>query len=395
VSRWYETMGREYEEDVSKEKLLQKALSMTQNEIYVGWAEDDGVDMQLLLSVSASGLASANKENVHPFNLCTVDPATTSTSAAASPTLAAEPLSFFHPKRKRAVKAIEERSKRTSAAAKNTKELSPYTATLERSLQQRRLQRSKRRSTAAKDQIDVKQQEISNEEDPFGDLLDLDDSDFAAIDDLVLSYESSAVAPTNVQQESPQREQQQQNSVDLFDEIPDDVFFGAIVDPSDVPHPTEEFQPIELPPDFKNPKTAYSVQNSSFCFTFSRYVVAHVQEVIQQHIKHLFVFPHNSEQHVQPSGVPPSNCKQISLAGEWFYNHVKCGDVVHIVSPSGQWRTDFSSLPLSLKSHSEDDILLVVEPDVLVAPTLISEALGCSRRAVLRHRMGSGPFSSE
>jgi hypothetical protein len=52
-------------------------------------------------------------------------------------TLAAEPLSLFHPKRKRVVKAIEERSKRTSAAAKNTKELSPYTATLERFLQQR------------------------------------------------------------------------------------------------------------------------------------------------------------------------------------------------------------------------------------------------------------------
>lgn len=381
-------MGHEYGERISKQNLMQKVLSMTQNENYVGWAEDDGVDMQLLLSVSTNGLTTANKENVLPAT------ATTSISAT-SPMLAPEPLSLFHSKRKRALKATEDRNKKTSAAGKSTKELSPYTATLERSLQQRRLHRSKRRSTAGKDQIDLRKQEISKEEDPFGDLLDLDDSDFAAIDDLVLSYENSAVSSTTVQQEIPQREQNQPKSVDLFDEIPDEVFFGAVIDPSDVQHPIGEFQPLELPPDFKNPKTTHSVQNFSYCFMFSRYVVAHVHEVVQQHIKHLFVFPHNLEHHVQTCGVPPSKCKQISLAGEWFYTHVKCGDVVHIVSPSGQWQTDFSALPLSLKSHCEDDILLVVEPDVLVAPTLISEALGCSRRAVLRHRMGSGPFSSK
>lgn len=373
------------------QKLQQKNAMMTQNENYVGWADDDDVDMQLLFSAS-SGCATSNKENVHPYKDCSVNTATTSASSS-SPSMAIEPLSLFHPKRKRAVMAVVERSRKSSAVGRaKSKELSPYTATLERSLQQRRLQRTKRRSAVNKDPNNITKQDTTTEEDPFGDLLDLDDSDFAAIDDLVLSRGSSAGALTPGQQHL----QQQQQTVDLFDELPDEDFFGAIIDPSDVNDPIEEFQPLELPPDFKNPKSFDAVQNSSHSFMFSRYVVAHVHEVTQHHIKYLFVFPyHLKQQQMQPSMISPSQCKQISLAGEWFYNHVEPGDIVHIISPSGLWRTDFSSLPLILKNHQEDDILLVVEPDVLVAPTLISEALGCSRRAVLRHRMGSGPFSSK
>ena len=93
----------------------------------------------------------------------------------------------------------------------------------------------------------------------------------------------------------------------------------------------------------------------------------------------------------------PDGC--IFLRGEWYHTHVDAGDVVHLCSLSGKYRTDLGALPVVLHtnpphgSNMDDDLVLVVHPDLLIPPTAISETMSCSRRAVLRLRLGSTGLS--
>ena len=90
----------------------------------------------------------------------------------------------------------------------------------------------------------------------------------------------------------------------------------------------------------------------------------------------------------------------LHLRGEWYHTPVNAGDVVHVCSLTGKYRTDAKALPIILHSappHGSDvdDLVLIVHPDMLMTPSIISETVGCSRRAVLKSRIGSTGLSSK
>jgi hypothetical protein len=91
----------------------------------------------------------------------------------------------------------------------------------------------------------------------------------------------------------------------------------------------------------------------------------------------------------------------IFLRGEWYHTPIEPGDAIHLCSLSGRYETNLEALPIILDtqpphgSDSQDDLTLVLHPDTLVPPTIVSETVGCSRRAVLRSRLGSTGISSK
>ncbi|KAL9189329.1 hypothetical protein ACHAXT_011819, partial [Thalassiosira profunda] len=90
----------------------------------------------------------------------------------------------------------------------------------------------------------------------------------------------------------------------------------------------------------------------------------------------------------------------LHLRGEWYHTDCRPGDVVHLCSLSGRYMTDPSALPVTLHSapppgsDPADDLVLVVHPDDLISPTLVSEAVKCARLAVLQSRLGSTGLSA-
>ncbi len=86
---------------------------------------------------------------------------------------------------------------------------------------------------------------------------------------------------------------------------------------------------------------------------------------------------------------PGTICGYLYLRDEWYYTRCDVGDIVHVCSLNGRYDTSSGSLPLHLNSSEEDDIVLILHPDDLVTPTTVSEAVSCSRRAVLKTRYGS------
>ena len=91
----------------------------------------------------------------------------------------------------------------------------------------------------------------------------------------------------------------------------------------------------------------------------------------------------------------------IFLRGEWYHTRLDSGDIVHLCSLSGKYETKPFGLPVVLHttppvgSDQNDDLVLVVHPDLLVPPTIISETVSCSRRAVLKSRLGSTGLNSK
>jgi hypothetical protein len=84
----------------------------------------------------------------------------------------------------------------------------------------------------------------------------------------------------------------------------------------------------------------------------------------------------------------------LHLRGEWYHTRVDEGDTIHICSLRGTCRTDSSALPLILHTNppsgsDNDDLILIVHPDMLLTPTGISETVSCTRRAILKLRLGS------
>lgn len=85
----------------------------------------------------------------------------------------------------------------------------------------------------------------------------------------------------------------------------------------------------------------------------------------------------------------------IHLRGEWYFTEVEKGDFLHIYSLLGHSST--SRLPLTLDSYSnpkDDDLVLIMHPENLLVPTTISETMKCTRRAVLKTRIGSSGTSA-
>ncbi len=90
----------------------------------------------------------------------------------------------------------------------------------------------------------------------------------------------------------------------------------------------------------------------------------------------------------------------LHLRGEWYHTSCHPGDIIHLCSLSGDYLTGITALPVVLhsdpppSSDPNDDLLLVLHPDELITPTLVSEAVQCPRLAVLRSRLGSTGMSS-
>jgi hypothetical protein len=91
----------------------------------------------------------------------------------------------------------------------------------------------------------------------------------------------------------------------------------------------------------------------------------------------------------------------IHLRGEWYHTNAKSGDVIHLCSISGTYLTDVTALPVILHSNPpegsdvHDDLVLVIHPDELITPTLVSEAVKCPRLATLQSRLGSTGLSAK
>ena len=91
----------------------------------------------------------------------------------------------------------------------------------------------------------------------------------------------------------------------------------------------------------------------------------------------------------------------IHLRGEWFHTNAQSGDIIHLCSISGKYLTDKSALPVILHSSPpagsdmNDDLVLVIHPDELITPTLVSEVVKCPRLAVLQSRLGSTGLSAK
>ena len=89
---------------------------------------------------------------------------------------------------------------------------------------------------------------------------------------------------------------------------------------------------------------------------------------------------------IQPDGY-------VYLQGERYYTKCEKGDVIHGCSWSGRYDTSPSAFPILLKTQSlasdDNDLVLVVHPDLLARPTAISETIHCNRCAILMTRLGS------
>jgi len=88
----------------------------------------------------------------------------------------------------------------------------------------------------------------------------------------------------------------------------------------------------------------------------------------------------------------------VHLRGEWYHTRMADGDVIHICSLAGHFRTD--RLPLILHTcpppgSDADDLVMIVHPDMLLTPTVISETVSCTRRAILKNRLGSTGLTGE
>ena len=165
----------------------------------------------------------------------------------------------------------------------------------------------------------------------------------------------------------------------------------------------------------KSPTTSY--------LSFTRYVIRRVQDNVATYTKTIAVGLWSPKEEISDnnelvrlrkicdqnnnnfSSYSDNNAHTIDgcihLCGEWYHTQCHVGDVVHLCSVSGRYITDTSALPVVLHtnppegSDTQDDLLLVIHPDVLISPTLVSEAVKCPRLAVLQSRFGSTGLSGE
>jgi len=157
--------------------------------------------------------------------------------------------------------------------------------------------------------------------------------------------------------------------------------------------------------------------------TFSRYRVMRVEDDVSTATKTLSVakwhpsmlqvscntgssssisHPRRIVERLMPSSNDDSKASQwpsagvVLLRGEWYHTHVVEMDDIHICSLSGKYRTD--ALPLVLNTNDpqhgqQDDLVLIVHPDILLTPTGISETTSCTRRSIIKSRLGSTGLS--
>jgi hypothetical protein len=244
----------------------------------------------------------------------------------------------------------------------------------------------------------------NDDEDEFGDL-DFTMDDIALLDSMVDQATTqlkptSAAVPTTLQH----------NVGDVGDEFGDfpDMDFDALglsitaaSQRNHAPINIQRTDPITVR-NQRSKRTSSEIMH----LTFTRYQIVHVHDDVPTFTKTLAVARWRSEMlhendgralhHTDPvTGrfrAPKQRTEwrvdgELYLRGESYHTRVATGDIVHVCSLAGMYRTDV--LPLLLQTSNDDDLVLIVHPDLLLTPTAISEALDCTRRAVLKNRLGS------
>jgi DNA replication ATP-dependent helicase Dna2 len=267
---------------------------------------------------------------------------------------------------------------------------------------------------------------IAENDDPFGDFPD--DFDFDALDRVVESNKnrmpiSSAVVVANgseteeAEKAPPPTIQPEED--DPFGDIFTDLDFDAMDKAVQIRTAAQYSIPSVQAP-VRNPRRKIVEQDVAF-LTFSRYKVLRVNDDQHTFTKTLTVsrwvvdmleeaenVSKALHQHSDVSGRLRECVSQktwpvsgvIHLRGEWYHTRVHEGDTIHVCSLAGDFRTDEGALPLLLHTcpppgSDSDDLVLIVHPDMLLTPTVISETIGCTRRAVLKTRLGSTGLRSK
>ena len=258
----------------------------------------------------------------------------------------------------------------------------------------------------------TKQESASSEQEQpmseFDDFVDFSEEDLALIDaaESKSSQSSNGANPRSNPGSKVTEKQTDDFDDDPFDALPIDEAFFQELDkklaehkPSPV-HGRFEFPPAHLP--VRNLRSP-SFNSSSALPTFTRYKVVSVTVDGQTYSKAIGVVQWNRDM-LHSSRVRTTNVKVVEdghliLRGEWYHTPIEVETIVHLCSLNGAFRTDVSSLPAILHttppagSDKDDDLVMIVHPDMLIPPTIISETISCSRRAVLRSRLGSTGLS--
>eukprot|EP00980_Cylindrotheca_fusiformis_P003268 scaffold738_cov124-Cylindrotheca_fusiformis.AAC.7 len=253
----------------------------------------------------------------------------------------------------------------------------------------------------------------NQDDDEFGEFPDVD---FEAMDAVVTQKTRSISMPVEKEPSVPCKEQSA--GEDEFGDFPDMDF-----DVMDQVIQQRSTTACHLPPNaaVQNPRRTTAGDSLSF-ITFTRYKILEVVDDNASYTKSLLVacwtedmrkklelekeFHRNCQVIVaqDSTNLPEDSSSDSSsqqksnglvhLRGEWYHTPVFPGDVVHLCSVSGRFRTDADALPIILHNPAppgsdNDDLVLVIHPDILMTPTTISETVTCSRRAVLKSRIGS------
>jgi DNA replication ATP-dependent helicase Dna2 len=218
---------------------------------------------------------------------------------------------------------------------------------------------------------------------------------------------------------------------DEFDDFPDDIdfnFLDQVVTETMVAQRSRKIDPSAA---VRNQRTSRHDSGELSFMKFSRYKVLTVDtdqrnstkilrvatwinsmvesdEVIKKILKDGKVKKSECHVHGEENGCIFTSVKDIDyledgllyLCGEWSFTPVTPGDVIHVCSLTGQYKTDATALPIVLHSYPPpgsdvDDLILVLHPDMLMSPSIISEASSCNRRAALKSKIGSTGISSK
>jgi DNA replication ATP-dependent helicase Dna2 len=259
----------------------------------------------------------------------------------------------------------------------------------------------KRQNSSMKD-------DSGEDDDEFGDFPV--DMDFGKIDALV---ESQSADPLNAKHSSggssaravanaPSKVHNPHDSDDEFDDFPMDIDF------SDIDAMVENQRRNES----ANKTSAFSGKVSYPRFTRYR-VTRLVEDDTKSQAKTVAVLSleesmtnmNTSEKLLGDSSSNISSsvaCGEdgtLRLCGEWYFTPIRTGDILHVCSLTGKFPTDKSALPITLDTFPlpgvlENDLLLVLHPDKMMSPSIISEVSFCNRRAVLKAKLGSTGLTS-
>jgi len=259
------------------------------------------------------------------------------------------------------------------------------------------------------------------EKDPYGDFPDVD------FDQILRPLESASLGqPAKQESGAPSTMKTDDDKADPFGDLPDIVFENIdkaieerkeneniIQRDLEILAQHQSLQNSHPPPDqpVRNQRDTTPIgPNQRRYLTFSRYKIVDVctnpstftktiavcswtNEMLHHNLKSIHHTDASGELRLPNEKEWPAEGR-IHLRGEWYYSHLVRGDVIHICSLTGRFKTGLESLPMILHTRpppgsDQDDLVLVIHPDQLLTPTTISETMTCNRRAILKSRIGS------